>query len=174
VSTRPSPGSSSSATTTRTATETDTPVGSPSNTLTASWTASFTPTISKTETRSYTGSATMSPTMTMLNVGAAQTQTGPSNSIAIAGIVSGAAVVGILGIIVILLIVRRPSRSPATPLVFHEDVSIVKNPGLSCPPTPEFDYMGRPFPIINNTFERILLLRREQVCGFLQSKFATR
>ena len=126
------------------------PVGTPSGTSTDSWTATYTPTMSQTATRSYTGSATITPTMTILN---AQALPAPSNTIAIAGIVSGAGVVGILGIAAMILMLRRPSRSPATPLVFHEEVPVVKNPGferdrsMSYPPTPEFDYMGRPYPI---------------------------
>jgi hypothetical protein len=100
-----------------------------------------------TGTRSYTGSATISPTMTILNAQAAQnSQSAPSNTVAIAGIVSGAAVVGILGIVAMLLIIRRPPRSPATPLMFHDDIPVVKNPSLAYPPTPEFDSMGRTHP----------------------------
>jgi hypothetical protein len=98
--------------------------------------------------------------MTILNAQAPQSQTAPSNTVAIAGIVSGAAVVGILGIAAMLLIVRRPSRSPATPAIFHEDVPVVKNPSferdrsMSYPPTPEFDSMGRTYPMINNTAQK--------------------
>jgi hypothetical protein len=87
--------------------------------------------------------------MTILNAQAVQSQTAPSNTVAIAGIVSGAAVVGILGIVAMLLIIRRPSRSPATPLVFDEQVPVVKNPlerqrSMSFPPAaPELDTMTR-------------------------------
>jgi len=109
--------------------------------------------MSMTGTRSYTGTATITPTMTILNAQAAQnSQSAPSTSIAIAGIVSGAAVVATLGIAAMLIIVRRPSRSPATPAIFHEDIPVVKNPSferdrsMSFPPTPEFDSMGRSYP----------------------------
>ena len=117
--------------------------------------------MSMTGTRSYTPSATITPTMTILTGQAPQnSQSAPSTSIAIAGIVSGAAVVGILGIAAMLLIVRRPSRSPATPPMFHEEIPVVKNPSferdrsMSYPPTPEFDSMGRPYPTINNTAQK--------------------
>jgi hypothetical protein len=89
----------------------------------------------------------------MTNLNGAQAQAAPTNAVAIAGIVSGAVVVGVLAIAVALAI-RRPSRSPATRLVFNEDVPVVKNPALSYPPTPEFDSMGRSFPIINNTAQK--------------------
>jgi hypothetical protein len=44
--------------------------------------------------------------------------------------------------------------------MFHEEIPVVKNPSferdrsMSCPPTPEFDSMGRSYPVINNTAQK--------------------
>ena len=117
--------------------------------------------MSMTGTRSYTGSATITPTMTILNAQAVQTsQAAPSSSIATVGIISGAAVAAIFGIVLLVFILRRPTRTPATRIVFDEQVPVVKNPSferdrsMSYPPTPEFDSMGRAYPIINNTAQK--------------------
>jgi hypothetical protein len=92
--------------------------------------------------------------MTILNAQAAQTsQAAPSTSIATVGIISGAAVASIFGIALLAFILRRPTRTPATRVIFNEEVSVVKNPvlerdrSMSCPPTPEFDSMGRTHPV---------------------------
>jgi len=117
--------------------------------------------MSMTGTRSYTPSATISSTMTILNAQAVQTsQSAPSSSIATVGIISGAAVASIFGIVLLAFILRRPIRTPATRVIFNEEVPVVKNPSferdrsMSYPPTPEFDSMGRSYPTINNTAQK--------------------
>jgi hypothetical protein len=99
--------------------------------------------------------------MTILNAQAVQTsQSAPSTSVATVGIISGAAVAAIFGIVLLAFILRRPTRTPATRVVFDEQVSVVKNPvlerdrSMSYPPTPEFDSMGRSYPTINNTVQK--------------------
>jgi hypothetical protein len=130
-------------------------MGTSSGTPTVSWTASYTPTMSMTGTRSYTPSATITPTMTILNAQAVQnSQSAPSSSIATVGIISGAAVASIFGIVLLVFILRRPIRTPATRVIFDEQVPVVKNPGLErqrsmsfpppVPPPVEVDMVPRP------------------------------
>jgi hypothetical protein len=101
--------------------------------------------------------------MTILNAQAVQTsQSAPSTSIATVGIISGAVVASIFGIVLLVFILRRPTRTPATRVVFDEQVPVVKNPvlerqrSMSFPPAPapEQETMTRMFPVINNTAQK--------------------
>jgi hypothetical protein len=101
--------------------------------------------------------------MTILNAQAVQnSQSAPSSSVATVGIISGAAVAAIFGVVLLVFILRRPIRTPATRVVFNEEVPIVKNPvlerqrSMSFPPAlPETDTMTRIIPTaINNTAQR--------------------
>jgi hypothetical protein len=101
--------------------------------------------------------------MTILNAQAVQnSQSAPSSSIATVGIISGAAVAAIFGIVLLVFILRRPTKTPATRIVFDEQVPVVKNPlerqrSMSFPPgppVPDHDTMTRIFPVINNTAQK--------------------
>jgi hypothetical protein len=100
--------------------------------------------------------------MTILNAQAVQnSQSAPSSSVATVGIISGAAVAAIFGIVLLVYILKRPSRSPITHRVSDEDLPVVKNPlerqrSMSFPPAlPETDTMTRIIPTaINNTAQR--------------------
>jgi hypothetical protein len=89
--------------------------------------------------------------MTILNAQAVQnSQSAPSSSVATVGIISGAAVAAIFGVVLLVFILRRPSRSPATRIIFNEEVPVVKNPvierqrSMTFPPaSPEIDTMTR-------------------------------
>ena len=142
VSSTPSPGSSRSATGTRSPTpatspsNTFTPGSTPSNTGTSTWTPSYTSTTSATGTRSYTGTGTISPTMTLLNVAVAQQISNNNNSpsIAIAGIIASASVVGVLGIAFAIAYSRRTARSTlARPALYDDSTSEVKNNPIRSP-----------------------------------------
>jgi len=120
--------------------------------------------MSMTGTRSYTASGTISSTMTILNAQAVQnSQSAPSTSVATVGIISGAAVASIFGIVILVFILRRPIRTPATRVIFNEEVPVVKNPVLErqrsmsyppTPPAPEPEAIVRMFPVINNTAQK--------------------
>jgi hypothetical protein len=100
--------------------------------------------------------------MTILNAQAVQnSQSAPSSSVATVGIISGAAVAAIFGVVLLVYILKRPSRSPITHRVSDEDVPVVKNPlerqrSMSFPPAlPESDTMTRIIPTtIQNTVQR--------------------
>jgi hypothetical protein len=97
--------------------------------------------------------------MTILNAQAPQnSQAAPSTSVATVGIISGAVVASIFGVVLLVYILRRPSRSPMRSRVSDEDVPVMKNPVLerqrSITP-PEIDTMTRIVPTtIQNTAQR--------------------
>jgi hypothetical protein len=101
--------------------------------------------------------------MTILNAQAPQnSQAAPSTSVATVGIISGAVVASIFGVVLLVYILRRPSRSPMRSRVSDEDVPVVKNPvlerqrSMTFPPAPpEIDTMTRIVPTtIQNTAQR--------------------